>query len=209
MFRTPSHRPSYGLLPWALTLAALLPLLAPATRSAPTSAMSPQPEFTSVTVPARIADLEFTYLRPANFNVVELPNEKPNFDDPTAFYPLHVVMAPYGAVLFSVVARPAYDDGCVQDWAEFLARQEKIEIVSMRSGVIGGLPAMIIEALNPTDAGTMRMRTALIEDGRRLLNMSIMAPDAIWPSVEPTLNLAMTSLRLAEPRGSTTPLTRT
>ena len=48
--------------------------------------MSSQPEFTSVTVPARIADLEFTYLRPANFNVVELPNEKPNFDDPTAYH---------------------------------------------------------------------------------------------------------------------------
>src|SRR5215207_2796627 len=92
--------------------------------------MSSQPEFSLVTVPARIADLEFTYLRPANFQVVDLPNEKPNFDDATAFYPLQVIMASYGAVLFSVVARPAYEDGTIEDWAEHLAKQEKIEIVS-------------------------------------------------------------------------------
>jgi hypothetical protein len=41
-----------------------------------------------------------------------------------------------------------------------------------------------------------------------LINVSIMAPDAIWPSVEPTLRVALTSFRLAEPRGTSTPLTR-
>ena len=66
----------------------------------------------------------------------------------------------------------------------------------------------MIEALNPTEAGTMRMRTALLEDGKRFLNISVMAPDSIWKSVESTLHLTMTSFRLAEPRGSTTPLTR-
>jgi hypothetical protein len=208
MFPKRSARRGLGQSIPALGLAILTAIFTPVVRSTPSSNMSSQPEFTSVTVPARIADLEFTYLRPANFNAVDLPNEKPNFDDPTAFYPLHIVMASYGAVLFSVVARPAYDEGSVQDWAEFLARQEKLEIVSMRGGVIGGLPAMIVEALNQTDAGTMRMRTALVEDGGRLINISILAPEAIWASVEPALNLTMTSLRLAEPRGSTTPLTR-
>jgi hypothetical protein len=62
--------------------------------------------------------------------------------------------------------------------------------------------------LQRTDAGTMRMRTALLEDGERLLNISIMAPDAIWASVEPTLRITFTSFRLAEPRGTSTPLTR-
>lgn len=170
--------------------------------------MSKQPEFSLVTVPARIADLEFTYLRPADFHVVDLPTEKPNFEDPTAFYPLQVVMAGYGAVLFSVVARPAYEDGTVQDWAEFLAQKENIKVVSMLPGTLAGMPALIVEALNPTDAGTMRMRTALLEDGKRFLNISVMAPDAIWKSVEETLQTTMSSFRLAEPRGTTTPLTR-
>src|SRR5688572_16407466 len=98
--------------------------------------MSDQPEFSLVTVPPRIADLEFTYLRPAGFHVVDLPTEKPDFEDPTAFYPLQVVMAGYGAVLFSVVARPAYEDGTVQDWAEFLAQKENIRVVSMLPGTL-------------------------------------------------------------------------
>jgi hypothetical protein len=170
--------------------------------------MPSQPEFSLVTVPARIADLEFTYLRPANFHVVDLPDEKPNFDDPAAFYPLHVIMAPYGAVLFSVVARPAFEDGTIQDWAEFLAGKEKIQLVSMTPGVLAGMPAIIVEALNQTDAGVMRMRTVLLEDGKRFLNLSVMAPDAIWKSVEATLQTTMSSFRLAEPRGGTTPLTR-
>ena len=170
--------------------------------------MSSQPEFTPATVPARIADLEFTYLRPANFQVVELPEEKPNFDDPATFYPLHVLMATYGAVVFSVAARPAFADGSVQDWTEFLLKQEKVQVVSMKPGTFAGMPAIIVEALNPTDAGTMRMRTVLLEDGKRFLNISVLAPDAIWPSVEPTLAMTMSSFRLAEPRGSTTPLTK-
>ena len=194
------------------TLAAILAGLAQASAAAPNSilktTMSSQPEFSLVTVPARIADLEFTYLRPANFQVVDLPNEKPNFDDATAFFPLQVIMATYGAVVFSVVARPAYEDGTLEDWAEFLAKQEKIEIVSMKPGTLAGTPVLMIEALNQTDAGPMRMRTALLEDGKRFLNLSVLAPDAIWKSVEPTLQMAMSSFRLAEPRGSTVPLTR-
>jgi hypothetical protein len=166
------------------------------------------PEFTSVTVPARIADLAFSYLLPADFRVVPLPDEKPEFENPASFFPLQVAMANYGAVIFSVAARPAYEDGAVQDWAEFLVQQEKVEVVSMKAGVVGGLPALLVEALNPTDAGVMRMRTALIEDGKRLLNLSVLAPDAIWASVEPTLQLTLSSFRLAEPRGSTTPVTR-
>jgi hypothetical protein len=199
-------------LPPARTARALLALLlvfsAASLNSASKPSMSSQPEFSLVTVPSRIADLEFTYLRPANFQLVDLPAEKPSFDDPTAFYPLQVIMANYGAVIFSVVARPAFDDGSIEDWAQFLAQKEKIEILSMTPGVIAGMPALIVEALNPTEAGPMRFRTALLEDGKRYLNISVMAPEAIWKSVEPTLQTTMASFRLAEPRGSTTPLTR-
>ncbi len=165
-------------------------------------------QFTPTEVPARIADLAFSYMRPADFQIVTLPEERPDFDKPTAFFPLQVVMASYGAVLFSAAARPAYADGSVQDWAEFLSRESNVEIVSLRPGVLGGLPCIMVEVLQATDAGQMRMRTALLEDGKRLINVSIMAPEAIWASVEPTLQLALASFRLAEPRGTTTPLTK-
>lgn len=170
--------------------------------------MSSPPEFIPTDVPARIADLAFGYLRPAGFHVVQIPDERPDFDQPTTFFPLHVVMANYGAVLFSAVARPAYADGAVQDWAEFLARENQLEIVSLRPGVIGGLPCLLVEVQQPSEAGLMYMRTALLEDGGRLLNLSIMAPAAIWPGVEPTLQLALASFRLAGPRGTSTPLLR-
>ena len=99
-------------------------------------ATSASPEFTPTEVPVRIADLAFSYLRPANFHVVQIPDERPDFDQPTSFFPLQVVMANFGAILFSAVARPAYADGLVQDWAEFLARESKLEIVSLRPAVL-------------------------------------------------------------------------
>jgi hypothetical protein len=194
-----------------LILAGLTPFSSAKTTSSskPTrSAMSATPEFTPTEVPARIADLAFSYLRPANFNVIDLPDEKPDFEKPTTFFPLQLAMAGYGAVLFSVAARPAYDDGSIQDWAEFLSKETNVQIISLEPGVLGGLPAVIVEVLQQTDAGVMRMRTALLEDGKRLINVSIMAPDAIWASVEPTLRMSFMSFRLAEPRGTVTPLTR-
>ena len=54
----------------------------------------------------------------------------------------------------------------------------------------------------------MRIRTALIEDGTRMLNLSIMAPASIWASVEPTLQMMFSSFRLAKSRGATAMLTR-
>ncbi len=171
--------------------------------------MSPVPEFVRIEVPDRIAGLAFSYLRPAGFHEVPVPEERPDFDQPTAFFPLQVIMAGYGAVLLSLVARPAYADGTVQDWAEFLARESQLELLSLAPGMIGGLPCLLVEAQQPSEAGLMRLRTALLEDGGRLLNLSIVAPEAVWPSVEPTLQRALMSFRLAEPRGSSTALLRT
>lgn len=193
----------------ALLLAGIVTPATAAPQSSSKKIMSSSPEFVPTEVPARIADLAFSYLRPAHFQPVQVPDEKPDFDQPTSFYPLQVVMAPYGAVLFSAAARPAYADGSIQDWAEYLSRESGVEVVSLRAGVLGGLPCVMVEVLQPSEAGKMRLRTALLEDGKRLVNVSIMAPDAIWASVEPTLQMAMTSFRLAEPRGTTTPLMRT
>lgn len=170
--------------------------------------MSSSPQFTRVQVPARIADLEFNYLRPADFHVVPLPNETPDFSQPTCFHPLEIAMAGYGAVLFSVSARPAFNDGTVQDWAEFLGNQSGTQIVSMKPATLGVLPALLVEATQPSEAGTMRIRTAMLEDGGRFVNVSVLAPDAIWASVEPTLVGSLMSFQLAEPRGTRTPLTR-
>src|SRR5262245_59429916 len=89
----------------ALLFAAAVTLSSAAPQPTDNQTMS-SPEFTPAEVPARIADLAFTYLRPANFQAVPLPDEKPNFEEATTFYPLHLAMASYGAVLLSAAARP-------------------------------------------------------------------------------------------------------
>ena len=53
--------------------------------------------------------LGFSFDLPKNWRMVELPNEPEQFDKPTYFLPLLVCMAAYGAVVFSVGARPAYE----------------------------------------------------------------------------------------------------
>ena len=104
----PSYRLSAVRRIFATLVASALVSFAAATAApTPPATMSSTPEFSLVQVPARIAHLDFSYLQPANFQVITLPDEQPNFDEPTTFYPLHVSMAKYGAVVMSFAARPA------------------------------------------------------------------------------------------------------
>jgi hypothetical protein len=174
--------------------------------SAPSNPMSSSPAI--VDVPARIAGLSFTYLRPADFHAIELPDETPDFEQPEKFFPLQIVMANFGAVLFTVSARPAYGDGSVEDWAHFLARESAMKILSVQPSTLAGMPTIQVEATQEAEVGTMRIRMVLLEDGTRLLNLMIIAPASIWDSVEQTLQLTLSSFRLADKRGATAVLTR-
>ena len=72
-------------------------------------------------------------LVPDGWVKVPVPEEQYDFGNPTVFLPLVVCMAPYGAVVFTIAARPAFDDGSVQDWAEFLAGQNNLQISNWAS----------------------------------------------------------------------------
>jgi hypothetical protein len=159
---------------------------------------------TQVHVPPRLADIEFRLRMPADFRDVELPTEDVDFTNPTTFAPLFVGMASYGAVLMSVAARPAFDDGTLREWIGFLCVSDGLTLVKVESGSLGERPTMTAEATQPSDAGLMRMRTHLFEDGGRLINVSIIAPDPIWPSVVETLTAMLNSFELLRPRGGTT-----
>jgi len=200
----PDHARRPGFFP---VLTAGLILLTFHLHAAAPASMSSSPA-SVVQVPARIAGLAFSYLCPADFHIVDLPEETPDFEKPDKFFPLQIAMANYGAVLFTVSARPAFDDGTVEDWAEFLAGEAKMHVTALKPSVVGGLPAMLMEATQESDVGQMRIRLALIEDGSRLVNLMVMAPDALWGSVEPTLQLTLSSFRLAESRGTKVALTR-
>lgn len=170
--------------------------------------MSSSPDFCPVDVPSRFADLAFSYLCPVGFHTVALPNAEPDFGVTTNFFPLHLAMASRGLVLFSVGARPAWAEGAVQDWAERVAREARHHIRQVKRGEIGGLPAVLLESVQDMDGTELHFRSAFIEDGQRLLNISVVAPEALWFDLEPVLEWTLSSFRLAEPRGSRVRLMR-
>jgi len=134
---------------------------------------------------------------------IPLPSETYDFDNPTVFLPLLVAMAPYGAVVFTIAARPAFDDGTVQDWADYLAAQNNLTIDAVREARVNRLPCILADATMPSDAGPMRSRSLFLEDGRRLYNIGALAPEAIWASVEPTFDRLLASFELDETHGIT------
>ncbi|MGH7132240.1 MAG: hypothetical protein ACREJO_09880 [Phycisphaerales bacterium] len=164
------------------------------------------PQFTTIQVPARIAELGFSFSKPVDFMDVPLPAEEPTFDKPEYCYPLHVAMAGYGAVVFAVATRPAFEEGSVLDWTKWLLEQQGVTLEGFMPIEINGMPAMSYRATQETEAGQMRLKAAAIEDGGRLILVSVMAPQAIWPSVESTLETMLASFKLDNPRGTKTPL---
>jgi hypothetical protein len=134
---------------------------------------------------------------------VALPNESYDFDTPTVFLPLLVCMAPYGAVIFTIAARPAFGEGTVQDWAEYLGEANDLAIERMREARVNRLPCVLVDATMPSDAGLMRSRSVFLEDGRRLYNIGALAPDAIWASVASDFDRLLGSFSLDDVKGIT------
>ena len=121
--------------------------------------------------------LSCSCLLPDGWVNVPLPEETYDLDNPTVFFPLLVCMAPYGAVVFSIATRPAFDDGTVQDWAEFLAAQNNLKVERIREARVNRIPCVLVDATMPSDAGLMRSRSIFLEDGRRLFNIGTLAPE--------------------------------
>jgi hypothetical protein len=134
---------------------------------------------------------------------VPVPDEQYDFDNPSVFLPIVVCMAPYGAIVFTIAARPAFEDGTVQDWAEYLAAQNSLTIQSMREARINRMPCILVDATMPSEVGVMRSRSVFLEDGKRLYNIGTLAPEALWPSVEADFNYMLGAFRLDEMHGIT------
>lgn len=172
-------------------------------------AMSEVPSgFVKTSVPARIAQLGFSYMRPSDFQPVEMEVDEPRFEEPDFLLPLHACMASYAAVVFTVTARPAYEAGSVEEWARHHAQRQSGTVQEICEDRIGDLRVIRVEALQPSDAGEMHVRACFAEDGKRLLIIGGMAPEALWGTLERTLQTMIDSFRLETPRGQTTPLRR-
>jgi hypothetical protein len=164
-------------------------------------AMAPKLDFAPRTFPSRIADLGFTVALPADWVTHPLPPEEPDFSNPTQFAALAVVTAPHAAIVFAFAARPAYDNGTLHDWARYLLRENGLTPRTAGEGRLGSLPAVIGEATQDSDLGPMVIRFAFAEDGGRLLNVTLSAPELLADAVLPAWPAALESFALDTPRG--------
>lgn len=148
--------------------------------------------------------LAFSCVLPDTWVKLPIPEEEYDLDNPSVFIPLSVSMAPYGAVVFTIAARPAFDDGTVQDWADFLAQQNNLTVESIREARVNRMPCILVDATMPSEMGPMRSRSVFLEDGKRLFNIGAMAPQAVWASVENDFNHMLGAFKPDETHGITT-----
>ena len=152
--------------------------------------------------------LAFSCRVPDGWHITPLPPDEYDFENPTVFVPLLIAMAPYGAVLFTVAARPKFDDGTVQDWAEYLCAQNNLAVSEMHEARTGRIPCVLCEATAESEMGVMRSRSLFLEDGGRLFNIQALAPRDIWTSVEETLSQMLGSFVLDATQGMSAQIMR-
>jgi len=162
--------------------------------------------FVHTEIPARVADLALGFAHPHDWVVADLPEETPDFTKPQTFLALAIAMAPFAAIVFGVGARPIYDDGSLAEWLEWLARDQGYDPGPIEHETALPQPAVGCWAMQQSGDTMLRMRLVLFEDGGRLIQLTMMAPQALWQSVHDTFWTMYASLRLARPKGSSAAL---
>lgn len=150
--------------------------------------------------PSRIADLGFSARLPADWPALTLPEEAPDFSNPTLLVPLALVMAPHAALIFSFAARPAYEDGTLFDWAQYLLNHNQLKPRAMGTDAVGGIPAVIGEATQDSEVGPLLVRFAFLEDGGRLINLTLTAPEMLAGTVQGAWFEMLGSFALESPK---------
>ncbi|NRF66577.1 hypothetical protein HLB44_06245 [Aquincola sp. S2] len=156
--------------------------------------------------PSRIASLGFAVRLPHDWPAHALPEEQPDFTDPSRLVPLAAVTAPHAAIVWAIAARPAYGDGSLSDWAHYLLAQHGLAPREFAEGRLGSLPALIGEAVQPSEVGPLSVRFAFAEDGGRLINLTLTAPALMADAVARTWVASIETFALEEPGGTTVPL---
>lgn len=154
------------------------------------------------TFAARIAELGFTAQLPADWTSHELPPQELEFNNPTFFLPLAIVAAPHAAIVFIFAARPAHDDGTLHDWAMHHLQHNNLKPRAIGADQVAGIAAVLGEAVQESELGPIVVRFAFFEDGDRLVNLSLAAPELFADSVHDAWFEMIKSFTLATPKGS-------
>ncbi len=157
-------------------------------------------------VPASRAELGFKIAVPEGFVNADLPGEEVDFENPTQSAPLALFASPVALAIIAVAGRPAYETGSVLQWMYYLTEHFDIQVESVKVGRIGmhqEHPALIMSATQVQDGQKLRFAMVAFEDGGRLVTAHGMCPEELWPSFGRALTIAVQSITLAAPKGST------
>ncbi len=153
-----------------------------------------------------LSRLAFGFDCPPQWKQLDIPTDTPDFSDPGAFMPMAVFMSPLGAILFSVAARPRFEDGSVYDWARFLLEHHGLKFTALMPGRINGVQCIRAMATQAGEAGDMQLSVAIFEDGGSIVQISGMAPVQVWPSLADMFEQMIDSFALRQPQGTTAPI---
>ncbi len=78
----------------------------------------------------------------------------------------------------------------------------RLEPRAIGRDLVAGVPAVVGEATQPSELGTMVLRFAFLEDGNRLLNLTLTAPGLFADSARDAWFRMLQSFALETPRGS-------
>lgn len=158
-------------------------------------------------IPGRVAELDFSMFVPEDFVRPELPPEDVDFSDPSKFVPLALFSSPVALAVIAVAARPAYDDGSLEDWINYTTAQFGLTITGLVSGYTGGMnhthPCLLVEAEQVQDGTPLTLRIIAVEDGKRFVTIHAMCPTELWPSFRTVFEQSLASFELDSPRGPT------
>jgi hypothetical protein len=159
--------------------------------------------FRHVAITPHFERFRLRVLLPDGWIVADLPAEEPDFSQSAFFAPLAVCVAQFAALVFSVAARPRYEDGTVYEWAAFLLSSQGMSPESVGPARVGPFDAVEAVATQASDGGPMRMRLYFFEDGGTLYHVSALAPAALRASADPTFDAMLASLDFAARSGPT------
>lgn len=158
----------------------------------------------------RLANLDFTMKLPVGFFEATLPEQDHDFTQPHVCAPLLVLSSPIALAVITISARPAYGDGTVRNWIEFLCRHDGITLLSIGPAYVGGLhknhPAILATGVQVQDGTELVMSFVAMEDGGRFVTATAMCPRELEPSYMRTLELCIHSLELLHHQGPTVKL---
>lgn len=152
------------------------------------------------------ADLDFSVQAPEDWVPIDVPDEVPDFDDPLAFAPIGVLMAPFAAILFAVAGRPAYADGCVAQWLQHVAGERGLDPGAIERVTIGPHEGVACWGVQVENGTPLRARIVFFEDGGRLVTVSCLAPASLWSAVDMAFTHMLATFALAKAHGARFPV---